>query len=62
MKKIAVVLGLVVAAVATVAVLSALYPLTTIVLARVFLAERLDRHRRVGGVLALAGAALVAVG
>jgi drug/metabolite transporter (DMT)-like permease len=43
-------------------VLSALYPLTTIVLARVFLAERLDRHRRVGGVLALAGAALVAVG
>jgi drug/metabolite transporter (DMT)-like permease len=45
-----------------VAVLSALYPLTTIVLARVFLAERLDRHRRVGGVLALAGAALVAVG
>ena len=45
-----------------VAVLSALYPLTTIVLARIFLAERLDRHRRVGGVLALAGAALVAVG
>ncbi len=45
-----------------VAVLSALYPLTTIVLARLFLAERLDRHRRVGGVLALAGAALVAVG
>jgi drug/metabolite transporter (DMT)-like permease len=45
-----------------VAVLSALYPLTTIVLARVFLAERLDRHRRMGGVLALAGAALVAVG
>ena len=45
-----------------VAVLSALYPLTTIVLARVFLAERLDRHRRVGGVLALAGAALVAIG
>jgi drug/metabolite transporter (DMT)-like permease len=45
-----------------VAVLSALYPLTTIVLARIFLDERLDRHRRVGGVLALAGAALVAVG
>ena len=45
-----------------VAVLSALYPLTTIVLARIFLAERLDRHRRVGGVLALAGAALVAIG
>jgi drug/metabolite transporter (DMT)-like permease len=45
-----------------VAVLSALYPLATIVLARVFLSERLDRHRRVGGVLALGGAALVAVG
>jgi drug/metabolite transporter (DMT)-like permease len=45
-----------------VAVLSALYPLTTILLARIFLAERLDRHRRVGGVLALAGAALVALG
>jgi drug/metabolite transporter (DMT)-like permease len=45
-----------------VAVLSALYPLTTIVLARLFLAEQLDRHRRVGGLLALAGAALVAVG
>ena len=45
-----------------VAVLSALYPLTTIVLARIVVGERLDRHRRVGGVLALAGAALVAVG
>lgn len=45
-----------------VAVLSALYPLTTIVLARIFLSERLDRPQRVGGVLALAGAALVAVG
>src|SRR6187402_3415063 len=45
-----------------IAVLSALYPLTTIVLARIVLGERLDRHRRVGGVLALAGAALVAVG
>jgi drug/metabolite transporter (DMT)-like permease len=45
-----------------VAVLSALYPLTTIALARLFLSERLDRHRRAGGLLALAGAALVAVG
>jgi drug/metabolite transporter (DMT)-like permease len=45
-----------------VAVLSALYPLTTIILARVVLSEELDRHRRVGGVLALAGAALVALG
>ena len=45
-----------------VAVLSALYPLATIVLARIILSERLDRPRRVGGVLALSGAALVAVG
>ena len=45
-----------------VAVLSALYPLTTIVLAWVFLSERLDRTQRAGGALALAGAALVAVG
>jgi len=45
-----------------VAVLSALYPLTTILLARAFLSERLDRPRRIGGALALAGAALVAVG
>lgn len=45
-----------------VAVLSALYPLATIVLARLVLSERLDRTRRLGGALALGGAALVAVG
>jgi drug/metabolite transporter (DMT)-like permease len=45
-----------------VAVLSALYPVTTIVLARLLLAERLDSARRVGGVLAVGGAAVVAVG
>jgi drug/metabolite transporter (DMT)-like permease len=45
-----------------VAVLSALYPVTTILLARVLLAERLDRERRIGAVLALGGAAAVAVG
>lgn len=44
------------------AVLSALYPLVTIALARFVLSERLSRLRRAGGVLALAGAALVAVG
>jgi len=44
-----------------VAVLSALYPVTTIVLARMVLGERLDARRRVGGALALCGAALVAV-
>jgi drug/metabolite transporter (DMT)-like permease len=45
-----------------VAVLSALYPVTTIVLARIVLGERLDRERRIGGGLALGGAAAVAVG
>lgn len=45
-----------------VAVLSALYPVVTVVLARLFLAERLGVTRRVGGGLALAGAALVAAG
>lgn len=43
-----------------VAVLSALYPVVTVVLARVVLSERISAVRRSGGVLALAGAALVA--
>ena len=45
-----------------VAVLGALYPLATIVLARLVLGERLSRARRLGGAVALAGAALVAAG
>jgi drug/metabolite transporter (DMT)-like permease len=45
-----------------VAVLSALYPVTTVILARLVLSERLDGRRRLGGALALGGAALVAVG
>ena len=49
-------------AVGVVAVLSALYPVVTVLLARVFLHERLSRSRRLGGVVALGGAALVAAG
>ncbi len=45
-----------------VAVLSALYPVVTLVLARLALGERLDGWSRVGGVLALGGAAAVAAG
>jgi len=45
-----------------VAVLSSLYPLTTILLARAILGERLSATKRVGGIVALGGAALVAAG
>ena len=45
-----------------VAVLSALYPVTTILLARIVLGERLDGARRLGAGLALGGAAVVAAG
>jgi len=45
-----------------VAVLSALYPIVTVVLARLVLAEKLSVGRRIGGVVALSGAALVAAG
>lgn len=45
-----------------VAVLSALYPLTTIVLARAVLHERLGASRTAGGLVALSGAALIAAG
>lgn len=45
-----------------VAVLSALYPVATVVLARLVLAERLSGARRLGGGVAIAGAALVAAG
>lgn len=44
----------------TVAVLSALYPVVTVVLARMVLGEQLGAARRIGGAVALAGAALVA--
>lgn len=49
-------------AVGIVAVLSSLYPLVTIVLARVLLGEHLSGAKRAGGFVALAGAALVAAG
>ncbi|MBA2642493.1 MAG: DMT family transporter [Actinobacteria bacterium] len=45
-----------------VAVLSSLYPIVTILLARIVLAERLSAGKRVGGAVALVGAVLVAAG
>jgi drug/metabolite transporter (DMT)-like permease len=45
-----------------VAVLSSLYPVVTILLARIVLAERLGVQKRVGGIVVLAGAAFVAAG
>jgi uncharacterized membrane protein len=45
-----------------VAVLTSVYPLVTIVLARLVLGEQLSASRRVGGLVALSGAALVAAG
>jgi drug/metabolite transporter (DMT)-like permease len=45
-----------------VAVLSALYPIVTVLLARLFLDERLTAPKRVGGVIAISGAVLVAAG
>lgn len=49
-------------AIGIVAVLSALYPVVTVALARIVLREQLSLARRGGGLLALAGAALVAAG
>ena len=48
--------------VSVVAVLGSLYPVTTIVLARVFLGERLRATQRSGAVGALAGVALISAG
>ncbi len=47
---------------ALVALLGSLYPVTTVVLARAVLAERLSRRQLVGVGLAMAGAALVSTG
>jgi drug/metabolite transporter (DMT)-like permease len=49
-------------AVGIVAVLSSLYPLVTMVLAWVVVGERLSATKRLGGVVAVAGAAFVAAG
>ena len=45
-----------------VAVLGALYPVVTVVLAWAVLGEHLSPSKRVGGIVALAGAAFVAAG
>ncbi len=49
-------------AIGVVAVLSSLYPVATILLARALLHERLGATRTAGGVIALTGAALIAAG
>ena len=49
-------------AVGIVAVLGSLYPVVTMVLARLVLGERLGFSKRAGGAIALAGAAFVAAG
>ena len=49
-------------AIGIVAVLSALYPIVTILLARAVLHERLGTTRTVGGLIALSGAAMIATG
>ncbi len=49
-------------AIGIVAVLSSLYPIATILLARAVLHERLGTVRTIGGLTALGGAALVAAG
>ena len=49
-------------AIGIVAVLSSLYPIATILLARAILHERLGAGRTTGGLIALGGAALIAAG
>ncbi len=49
-------------AIGIVAVLSATYPIVTVLLARLFLGERLTTAKRAGGAIAISGAVLVAAG
>jgi len=49
-------------AIGSVAVLSSLYPVVTVVLAWLVLGEHLPRGKRAAGAVALAGAAFVAAG
>jgi drug/metabolite transporter (DMT)-like permease len=49
-------------ALSIVAVVGSLYPLTTVVLARVVLGERIRRVQRVGVAAAIAGVAMIAAG
>ncbi len=49
-------------ALSEIAVASALYPLATVVLARIVLSERVRRVQEVGIVAAIAGVALIAAG
>jgi drug/metabolite transporter (DMT)-like permease len=48
--------------VSVVAVLASVYPVVTVILARVVLGERLHSWQRVGALGALGGAALISVG
>ena len=49
-------------AIGIVAVLSATYPIVTVLLARLYLGERLTTAKRAGGAIAISGAVLVAAG
>jgi len=47
---------------AMIGVLASLYPITTVLCARAFLGERMERHQAAGVIVALSGVAMVAAG